>query len=140
MDMKIPSIPVQPHPYEEPQEYIATEDPSTSQVDVAPLSAQPRFPIIGISVSAGGFKPLDQYLKNILPCNGMAYAIVQHQDPTHKGLPVELLQRAALMPVILVRAHLKVEADCVYVIPPVKDMFIMKRGHDVAGENLGHPE
>jgi len=56
----------------------------------------------------------------------MAFVVIQHLDPTHKGAMVELLQRASRMPVLEVSDNLKVEVDHVYVIPPNKDMSIQR--------------
>ena len=55
----------------------------------------------------------------------MAFVIVQHLDPTHKGIMPELLQRATGMRVIQVKDRTRVQPDCVYVIPPNKDMSIL---------------
>ena len=55
----------------------------------------------------------------------MAFVIVQHLDPTHKGIMPELLQRATGMKVIQVKDRTRVRPDCVYVIPPNKDMSIL---------------
>ena len=55
----------------------------------------------------------------------MAFVIVQHLDPTHKGMLVELLQRDTLMKVMQVKDRTPVKPDCVYVIPPNKDMSIL---------------
>ena len=55
----------------------------------------------------------------------MAFVVVQHLDPTHKGMLVELLQRATTMKVIQVKDRLRVEPDRVYVIPPNQDMSIL---------------
>ena len=55
----------------------------------------------------------------------MAFVIVQHLDPTHKGIMPELLQRATGMKVIQVKDRTRVLPDCVYVIPPNKDMSIL---------------
>ena len=55
----------------------------------------------------------------------MAFVIVQHLDPTRKGIMPELLQRTTDMKVIQVKDRTKVEADRVYVIPPNKDMSIL---------------
>ena len=57
--------------------------------------------------------------------SGMAFVIVQHLDPTHKGIMPELLQRATGMKVIQVKDRTTVQPDCVYVIPPNKDMSIL---------------
>jgi PAS domain-containing protein len=52
--------------------------------------------------------------------------IVQHLDPTHEGAMPELLQRATHMPVAQVKDGTRVEADHVYVIPPNKDLSILR--------------
>lgn len=59
-----------------------------------------RFPIIGIGASAGGLEALDLFLRNVPAKSGMAFVIVQHLNPTHKGIMVELLQRATGMSVL----------------------------------------
>ena len=85
------------------------------------------FPIIGIGSSAGGLEALELFLKNIPVPSRAAFVIVQHLDPTHKGMMVELLQRATVMPVQQVTDRLRIEPDHVYVIPPNQDMTILHR-------------
>ncbi|MCX6180281.1 MAG: hypothetical protein NT163_13135 [Chlorobiales bacterium] len=83
------------------------------------------FPVVGIGASAGGLEALEIFLKNIPPESGMAFVIVQHLDPTHKGIMVELLQRVTDLPVVQVSDRLKIEPNHVYVIPPNKDMSML---------------
>jgi len=83
------------------------------------------FPIVGIGASAGGLEALEQFLGRVPVGSGMAFVIVQHLDPTHKGIMPELLQRATGMKVIQVKDRTRVRPDCVYVIPPNKDMSIL---------------
>jgi chemotaxis methyl-accepting protein methylase/archaellum component FlaC len=87
--------------------------------------ASAAFPIVGIGASAGGLEALEQFLARVPPGCGMAFVIVQHLDPTHKGIMPELLQRATGMKVIQVKNRTPVRVDCVYVIPPNKDMSIL---------------
>jgi len=84
-----------------------------------------KFPIVGIGASAGGLEALELFLANVPENSGMGFVIVQHLDPTHKGVMVELLQRGTLMKVFQVRDRMRVEANCVYIIPPNKDMSIL---------------
>ncbi|MDP2886583.1 MAG: chemotaxis protein CheB [Ignavibacteria bacterium] len=84
------------------------------------------FPIVGIGASAGGLEALELFLANVPEDSGMAFVIVQHLDPTHKGIIVELLQRGTSMKVFQVKDRMRVEANCVYVIPPNKDMSILR--------------
>jgi chemotaxis methyl-accepting protein methylase/PAS domain-containing protein len=83
------------------------------------------FPVAGIGASAGGLEALEQFLRQVPEKSGVAYVIIQHLDPTHKGIMPELLQRATSMPVSQVADRMKVKPDCVYVIPPNKDMSIL---------------
>lgn len=82
------------------------------------------FPIIGIGASAGGLEALELFLKNVPPSSGMAFVIVQHLDPTHKGIMAELLQRSTPMPVEQITDDLAVKKNHVYVIPPNKDLTL----------------
>jgi two-component system CheB/CheR fusion protein len=83
------------------------------------------FPIVGIGASAGGLEALEQFLRHVPEGSGMAFVIVQHLDPTHKGIMHELLGRATAMDVFQVRDHMRIKPNCVYVIPPNKDMSIL---------------
>ena len=83
------------------------------------------FPIVGIGASAGGLEALEQFMASVPAGSGMAFVVVQHLDPTRKGLMVELLQRTTRMKVIQVKDRTKVHPDCVYVIPPNKDMSLL---------------
>ena len=69
-----------------------------AEISVAPANAS--FPIVGIGASAGGLEALEQFLGHVPKQCGMAFVIVQHLDPTQKGIMPELLQRATRMKVI----------------------------------------
>jgi two-component system CheB/CheR fusion protein len=85
------------------------------------------FPIVGIGASAGGLDALELFFKNIPEDNGMAFVVIQHLDPTRKGMLPELLQRFTSMVVVPVRDRLLVKPNCVYVIPSNKSMSILNR-------------
>ena len=85
-----------------------------------------QFPIVGIGASAGGLEALEQFLGNVPENSGMAYVIIQHLDPTQKGMLPELLQRITKMRVFQVKDRMSVKPDCVYVIPPNKSMSVLK--------------
>lgn len=106
-----------------------TQKTTKKSASAKPADAETRpFPIVGIGASAGGLEALERFLENVPEHSGMAFVIVQHLDPTHKGIMPELLQRATGMSVVQVKDRTRVRADCVYVIPPNKDMSIL---HDV---------
>ncbi len=81
--------------------------------------------IVGIGASAGGLEALAQFLGNVPPDSRLAFVVIQHLDPTLKGMMPELLQRATLMKVVQVKDGTLVRPGCVYVIPPNKDMSIL---------------
>ncbi len=105
-----------------PDEAAAAETPAP-QENGSPAGSP--FPVVGIGASAGGLEALGLFLQNVPAGSGMAFVIIQHLDPTHKGIMVELLQRATAMKVVQVRDRMKVEANRVYVIPPNRDMSIL---------------
>src|SRR6185369_15976118 len=100
---------------------------TTSNVLEETASGQERlpFPIVGIGASAGGLEALEQFLRQVPLGCGMAFVIIQHLDPTHKGIMPELLQRTTNMEVFQVNDRMEVQPDCVYVIPPNTDMSIL---------------
>ena len=81
--------------------------------------------IVGIGASAGGVEALVEFLEHVPADSGMAFVIIQHLDPTQKGMMPELLQRATSMKVSPVTDRTQVMPDCVYVIPPNSDMSIL---------------
>jgi chemotaxis methyl-accepting protein methylase/PAS domain-containing protein len=91
----------------------------------APEAAVAAFPIVGIGASAGGFEALEQFMAHVPENSGMAFVIVQHLDPTRKGLMPELLQRGTTMKVTQVKDRTRVQPNRVYVIPPNKNMSIL---------------
>ncbi len=89
-------------------------------------SVGPAFPIVGIGASAGGLEALEQFLRAVPPASGMAFVIIQHLDPTRKGIMPQILQRATGMKVAQARDRTVVRPDHVYVIPPNKNMSILR--------------
>jgi two-component system CheB/CheR fusion protein len=92
---------------------------------VPKLSAAASFPIVGIGASAGGLEALEELLKSLPADSGMAFIVIQHLDPSHKGMMPELLQRATPMQVTQAKNRMKVMPNCIYVIPPNKDLSIL---------------
>jgi two-component system CheB/CheR fusion protein len=59
------------------------------------------------------------------PDIGMAFVVISHLDPTHKGILPELLQRSTKMKVSQADDGMEVRPNCVYIIPPNKDISIL---------------
>ncbi len=96
---------------------------AAAKVSAPPPSASLR--IVGIGASAGGLEALEQFLRHVPAGSGLALVIVQHLDPTRKGIMPELLQRATKMKVVQVKDRTKVRPNCVYLIPPNKDLSLL---------------
>jgi len=96
-----------------------------SLIDKTPDSDAGLFPIVGIGASAGGLEALEQFLGNIPENSGMGYVVIQHLDPTQKGMLPELLQRVSRLQVLQVKDRMAVKPNHVYVIPPNKSMSIL---------------
>lgn len=89
------------------------------------MEARSDFPIVGIGASAGGLEALEQLLHSVPENSGMAFVVVQHLDPTQKGMMPELLQRMTPMKVMQVKERTLAQPNHVYVIPPNKDMSLL---------------
>src|SRR5579863_8890220 len=85
-----------------------------------PLSASshPNFPIVAIGASAGGLDACRKLLDALPADNGMAFILVQHLDPTHESMMVDLLTGHTPMTVRQASDGMAVERDNIYVIPP----------------------
>ncbi|CAN5160487.1 chemotaxis protein CheB [soil metagenome] len=97
----------------------------TPRLHSKPATAAVR--VVGIGASAGGLEALEHFFVHVPDKSGLAYVVVQHLDPTRKGMLVELLQRTTKMKVTQVDEGTTVEPDHVYVIPPNRDMGILNR-------------
>ncbi len=91
----------------------------------AKVNQKKAFHIVGMGGSAGSLEAFEEFFRNMPADSGMAFVLVSHLDPTHKGVMPELLQRVTSMKVHQVRDGMKVQPNHVYVIPPNKDMSLM---------------
>lgn len=99
----------------------------TAKVSLKPNSVDKKknLFIAGIGASAGGLEALKVFFDNAPSDSGIAFIIVQHLDPMHKSLLSELLSEHTKMKVSEVTDGIKVKPNCVYIIPPNKDLRIL---------------
>ena len=83
-----------------------------------------KFYIVCIGASAGGLEAFEQFFSHLSPNSGMAFVLVSHLDPDHDSMLSEILQRTTTMPVVEAVDQVKVLTNCVYAIPPNRDMSI----------------
>ncbi|MGR9108184.1 MAG: chemotaxis protein CheB [Gammaproteobacteria bacterium] len=104
-----------------------SSDPATTAKRGAGRSARKKgFPIVGIGASAGGLEAFEQFFTHTPPDTGLAFVLVQHLDPTHKSILVDLVRRYTRMKVFEVEDGMTVQPDCAYIIPPNRDMAILQ--------------
>ncbi|MDZ4381736.1 MAG: chemotaxis protein CheB [Parvibaculum sp.] len=85
-----------------------------------------NFPVVGIGASAGGLDACKR-LVSALPANiGMAFILVQHLDPTHESMMVDLLAEHTTMSVRQATDGMPIERDYLYLIPPGTYLSIKK--------------
>jgi two-component system CheB/CheR fusion protein len=77
-----------------------------------------EFPIVAIGASAGGLEACRKLLKALPAETGMAFVVVQHLDPSHESLLVDLLATHTSMKVMQATDGTAIEREHVYVIPP----------------------
>ncbi len=100
-----------------------------------------RFLIVGIGASAGGLEAFERFLGRLASDSGLAYVLVQHLNPEHESLLVEILSRATHLPVEIAKDAQRIERDHVYVIPRgagllVKDGTLRLTAADPRGNRL----
>ena len=84
------------------------------------------FYIVGLGASAGGLEALSVFFDHTPIDSGMAFIVVQHLDPTHKSMLVDLLSDHTKMKVKEASHGEIVKPNFVYIIPPNKDLGILR--------------
>jgi len=76
------------------------------------------FPIVAVGASAGGLEAFRKLLDAVATPSGVAFIFVQHLDPNHESLIVDLLKDNTHLSVSEVTDHARIERENVYVIAP----------------------
>ncbi len=105
---------------------IETSTPTEPAAD-AGAHPEASFPIVGIGASAGGLAAIEAFFAAMSPHtdSGMAFVVVQHLDPNHKSILIDLVKHYTQMQVFKVEDGMPVQPNCVYIIPPNRDMAFM---------------
>ena len=111
---------------QESQDIPSPEDAKAPDQEVKLETSESLWlPIVGVGASAGGLEAFEQFFTNMPSDSGIAFVLVQHLDPTHKSILNELVSRYTKMKVYEVKDGMKVEPNCIYIIPPNRDMAIL---------------
>jgi len=104
----------------------ARKAPKAAAAAESPPQRPGAFPVVGIGASAGGLAAIEEFLSAIAAGDslGMAFVIVQHLDPDHKSLLLDLVRRYTQIEVSWAEDGMEVRPGCAYVMPPNKDITL----------------
>ena len=80
--------------------------------------------IVAIGASAGGLDAFIELLSVVPVESGLAFVLIQHLDPRHDSMLVDILGSTTSIPVQQVSDGMRIERDHVYVIPPDREMTL----------------
>ncbi|WP_459936636.1 CheR family methyltransferase [Desulfonatronum parangueonense] len=98
------------------------------------------FPIVGMGASAGGLDAFKAFF-SAMPKDadpGMAFVLVMHLSADYKSMLTEILQRHTRLRVFEVQDDMVVETNCVYIIPPGRDMAVLDGRLHLAKQKSKH--
>ena len=98
---------------EHPASQAEMTPPRSNQTAVAP-----DFPVVGVGASAGGLDAFTKLIEALPATTGMALILVQHLDPTHESMMVELLTGRTSLTVRQATDGARLQREHIYTIPP----------------------
>ena len=75
-------------------------------------------PVVAVGASAGGLDAFRTLLAALPAESGMAFVLVQHLDPSHTSMMVELLSPCTAMPVVEAGEGTRLQPGHIYINPP----------------------
>lgn len=133
---RAPSItlfkPIVMAPRSRPKEKVASpriaRHRKASEPAKSTTSAKQKRPayIVGMGGSAGALEAFEQFFTHMPVDSGLAFVLISHLDPTHKGMMPELLSRSTAMKVVQAEDGMGVLPNQIHIIPPNKDMTILR--------------
>ncbi|WP_029483976.1 CheR family methyltransferase [Deinococcus marmoris] len=104
-----------------PDEHAQLETLPASLDTLSGDLASPRTPpiaVVAIGGSAGALNAYERFFLGVPPITGLAFVVVPHLDPHHRGLMPDILRRCTSLPVVQIEDGMALQADQVHVIPP----------------------
>jgi two-component system CheB/CheR fusion protein len=94
-------------------------------------------PVCAIGASAGGVTALRAFFRHVQPDLNLAYVVVVHLSPDQPSVLSEILATCTSMPVQQVEDGPTLVANCVYVIPPDRELVIS--GNQISARPFTQP-
>jgi len=92
-----------------------------------PPDRRPAGLTVGLGASAGGLDALERFFASFPGQSGLTFVVVQHLEPRHPSMLVDLLARRTAMQVVEAADGVRPERDHVYVIAP-GTLLTLERG------------
>lgn len=89
-----------------------------------PKRGSVEFPVVGVGASAGGLDAFKRFFDALPADCGMAFVLIQHLDPKHQSMMVDLLTGHTTMKVLQATDGMRLERDHAYLIPPGRYLAI----------------
>jgi two-component system, chemotaxis family, CheB/CheR fusion protein len=100
------------------------EQEEGDQIDnIIPTRGFHSLPVVAIGGSAGSHHALQNFFQAMPEKPGVAFVVVLHLSPEHESTMPMIVGRWTKMQVFAATDGMKVEANCVYVIPPGKHLW-----------------
>jgi two-component system CheB/CheR fusion protein len=103
-----------------------------------PKVSETEFRVVGIGASAGGLEACTKFLNALPTDSGLAYILVQHLDPHHQSMLVELLGEHTALTVRLAEDGMRLEREHLYIIPPATYLTVRTNALHLAPASMGH--
>ncbi len=94
-------------------------------------------PVCAIGASAGGLPALREFFSHLGPHPGAAFVVIVHLAPEQPSSLSEILSTATAMPVEAVAQEARLKPNCVYVIPPDRELVI--QGDEIKARPFSEP-
>ena len=106
------------------------DPPRKSESPEKPARAKPNGPdkpqpvVVGMGASAGGLESFKKFFGVMPADSGLAFVLIQHLDPTHESMMVELLSKHTGMQVSQVVKETPIRPNHVYIAPAGKYLAV----------------
>ena len=104
--------------------------------DIVPSRGYQLTPMVGLGGSAGSIPAMGEFFRAMPAESGMIFVVILHLSPEHESALPQVLAKNTAMRVIAATNGMRVETNCVYVIPPGKHLMTVN-GH-LKLEDLDH--
>jgi two-component system, chemotaxis family, CheB/CheR fusion protein len=102
-----------------------------------PVDLALHTPVCALGGSAGSVAPLQSFFSHIGDDLGLAYVVIVHLAPDQPSALAEILSARTSMPVATVENQIRLQPNCIYIIPPNGELIIL--GDDLAVRPFSEP-